>query len=69
MKYIVTLDIEVEDGNIEEDVRRAIEGVASQAQHGEGGVAVRFIQVVLPGSGTGAAAARASAASAAGAAS
>ena len=34
MKYIVTLDIEVEDGNIEEDVRRAIEGVASQAQSG-----------------------------------
>ena len=34
MKYIVTLDVEVEDGNTEEDVRRAIEGVASQAESG-----------------------------------
>ena len=34
MKYIVTLDVEVEDGNTEEDVRRAIEGVASQVQSG-----------------------------------
>jgi hypothetical protein len=34
MKYIVTLDVEVEDGNTEEDVRRAIEGVAEQAQSG-----------------------------------
>jgi hypothetical protein len=32
MKYIVTLDVEVEDENSEEDVRRALEGVASQAQ-------------------------------------
>ena len=30
MKYIVTLDVEVEDENTEEDVRHAIEGVASQ---------------------------------------
>jgi hypothetical protein len=34
MKYVVTLDVEVEDGNSEEDVRRAIEGVASKAQSG-----------------------------------
>ena len=34
MKYIVTLDVEVEDENTEEDVRRAIEGVASQAESG-----------------------------------
>jgi hypothetical protein len=34
MKYVVTLDVEVEDGNTEEDVRSAIEGVANQAQSG-----------------------------------
>ena len=34
MKYIVTLDVEVEDGNTEVDVRRAIESVAEQAQSG-----------------------------------
>jgi hypothetical protein len=34
MKYIVMLDVEVEDENTEEEVRRAIEGVASQAQSG-----------------------------------
>jgi hypothetical protein len=34
MKYIVMLDVEVEDENSEEEVRRAIEGVASQAQSG-----------------------------------
>jgi hypothetical protein len=34
MKYIVTLDVEVEDRNTEDDVRRAIESVASQAESG-----------------------------------
>ena len=52
MKYIVTLDVEVEDGNSEEDVRRAIERVASQAESGWFGltgdpeVTVRTVKVV-----------------------
>jgi hypothetical protein len=34
MKYIVTLEVEVDEENSEEDVRRAVEGVAGQAQSG-----------------------------------